>query len=71
MEPTTVFIGIFTVAAATARRQMIRDTYRRQGVPGVAWVFVLGRAEGTEVEDEAARECPSWSLSCHYLSTHR
>lgn len=42
-EPVNVFIGIFTVAAAKEKRNIIRQTYRMQGKEGVKWVFVLGR----------------------------
>ena len=58
MDAVKIFIGIFTVAGAWSRRQLIRETYRRQAVEGVKWVFVLGRAEGNEVEEEAARKSP-------------
>lgn len=44
--PANVFIGVFTVAAAVERRQIIRQTYKRQGKEGVKWVFVLGRPSG-------------------------
>jgi hypothetical protein len=45
-EPVNVFIGVFTVAAAVERRQIIRQTYKKQGKEGVKWVFVLGRPSG-------------------------
>lgn len=58
MERVKVLIGVFTVAKSKARRMLIRETYTRQRVEGVKWMFMLGKPEGRgvkELQEEAER----------------
>lgn len=61
MEPTSVFLGIFTYDKGHARRDLVRQTYmtharsRRPGTEGVSVKFIMGRPR-PELSDAIALE---------------